>query len=360
MTRARAPYLEWAKNRPAPRIDLAGSNLLACSVEDLPGAREALDFAGDNPNGYPPLLAAIAAHAGFSPEGVATATGAAGANFLACAALLEPGDSVAAEWPGYDPLVGAARMLGAEVRFFERRFEASWAIEPDRVAAAMTPRTKMVIVSDPHNPTGVLAAPDALDEVARAAARAGAMVLVDEVYLETVGLPGPSPPPAAARSPAFVSTSSLTKAYGLSALRCGWALASPPVAERLRRARDIVDGSGSIPAERLSELALRRLPALRARAARILTANRALWRAFVGRTGLAVIEPAGTVAFPRLPDGSDGAAFARRLLEEDGVAVAPGAFFGSPAHFRVAIGGDTARLEEGLAAIARRLGRPAS
>ncbi len=347
--------MEWAKNRPRPRIDLAGSNLLACSIDDLPGAREALDFAGENPNGFPPLVEAIAAHARIAPEGVATATGAAGANFLACAALLERGDDVVAEWPGYDPLVGTARMLGADVRFFERRFDEGWAIDPGRVAAAMTARTKMILLSNPHNPTGVLAPPEVVDGVARAAGHAGALVLVDEVYLETVE--GDAPVPAATRSPGCISTNSLTKAYGLPALRCGWALAPPPVAEAIRRARDVVDGSGSIPAERLSALAFRHLPALRERAARILAANRALWRAFAETSAIDCVSPAGTVAFPRLPDGADGMAFADRLMARDGVAVAPGSFFGAPGHFRVAIGGDTGKLAEGLDGIARELGR---
>ena len=352
---ARAPYMEWAKSRPTPRIDLAGSNLLACSVDDLPGAREGLDFSGENPNGYPPLVEAIAARFSLAPDRVATGTGAAGANFLACAAVLEPGDAVVAEWPGYDPLPGAARMVGAEVRFFERRFADGWAIDPERVVAAMTARTKLILLSNPHNPTGALAPPEVLDAVGRAAERAGALVLVDEVYLETVE--GEAPAPAATRYPVFVSTNSLTKAYGLSALRCGWALAAPRVAEAIRRARDVVDGSGSIPAERLSVLAFRQMPALRARAGRILAANRRLWRGFLERSALECADSAATIAFPRLPDELDGAAFADRLMARDGVAVAPGAFFGEPRHVRVAIGGDTPRLAEGLEAILRHLGR---
>ncbi len=109
MTQSRAPYMEWAKKRPLPAIDLAGSNLLACSLSDLPGAREAVDIAGESPDGYAPLIEAIATYSGVPPERVATAGGCSGANFLAIAALVEAGEEVLIESPNYDPLPGAAR-----------------------------------------------------------------------------------------------------------------------------------------------------------------------------------------------------------------------------------------------------------
>ena len=350
MTLARAPYMEWAKNRPTPAIDLAGSNVLACSLADLPGARDAIELSGDNSNGYPPLLEAIAARAGVTPDRIATAGGCAGANFLACAALLASGDDVLVEWPGYDPLVAAARMLGASVRFFERRFEDGWALDLERVAAALTPRTALVIVSSPHNPSGVAASGASLDALARLAERSGFRVLVDEVYADT--LEGEPPPPAATRSPALVSTNSLTKSYGLSALRCGWSVAAPGLTEAIRRARDVVDGSGPIPTERLAALAFRHRDRLADRTRTLLAANRGLWRDLLARVPeLACVGSDASIVFPRFADGRDAAAFAARLFDREGVAVAPGAFFGAPAHFRVALGGDTEKLRAGLEAI---------
>src|SRR5919199_635999 len=111
--RFHAPYLEWAKMRRSPKFDLAGSNVLACSVDDLPGTRDAVDFTGKNDDGYAPLVEAIAVRYGVDASRVTTATGTSGANFLVCAALLEPGDEVLVERPGYDPLLGAPRMFGA-------------------------------------------------------------------------------------------------------------------------------------------------------------------------------------------------------------------------------------------------------
>ena len=349
--------MAWAKNRPAPSIDLAGSNLLACTLADLPGARESVDLAGDSPNGYPPLVEAIAVRAGVSTGQVATAGGCSGANFLVCAAVLRPGDEVLAERPGYDPLPAAAQMLGASVRFFERSFGEGWVLDPDRVAAAVTPRTKLLIVSSPHNPSGVAASPSSLRALARLGERNGFHVLVDEVYADTVD--GGSIVPAGTRSPAFISTNSLTKAYGLSSLRCGWSIAAPSVTEAIRRARDVIDVSGAIPAERLSALAFAHLPALARRAGEILARNRRLWAQFFQeRPELACVSADASVVFPRFVDGRDASPFTQRLFERTGVAVAPGSFFGAPEHFRVSLGGATENLERGLYEIAREISDP--
>ena len=354
MVRACAPYMEWAKKRPAAPIDLAASDLLACSLEDLPGAREAVDLAGHGADGFPPLLESIAARYGIAPDRVATAGGCSGANFLAFAALLEAGDEVLMERPLYDPLAAAARMLGASVRFFDRRFEEGYAIEPDRIAAAVTPGTRLVVLSNPHNPTGVQASGESLEALARLAESSGVLVLMDEVYQDTV-LQGRQPP-AATRSPVFLSTNSLTKAYGLSALRCGWALATPEIAERVRRARDAVDNSGPIPADRLAVLAFRHLDSLARRSRAIIETNAALLAAFLAsHRELECVPSRSIIAFPRLAGQADAGPFVRRLFERHGTAVVPGAFFGEPAHFRISCGGSTEAFSRGLEALAAAL-----
>jgi aspartate/methionine/tyrosine aminotransferase len=352
--RFHAPYLEWAKKRPSARFDLAGSNVLSCSIEDLPGAQEAIALTGKNDEGYAPLAEAIAARYGVDVSRVTTATGASGANFLVCAALLEPGDEVLVERPGYDPLLGAPRMFSAATNRVERRFGNAWAIDPDRVRHAMTPRTRLIVITSPHNPTGMVAAPETLDAVARIAEAAGAHVLVDEVYLDTSD---DTSPPAATRSDALITTSSLTKSYGLSGLRCGWVLAAPAIAERIRRARDIVDGTGSIVAERLATLAFARLDQLFERASRLLRINATLAREFLrSRHELEYVEPpGGTIVFPRLQGVADAENFTRRLLAEYHTAVVPGRFFEAPAHFRLGFGGATEPLRGGLAAIGAAL-----
>jgi aspartate/methionine/tyrosine aminotransferase len=338
--------MEWAKTRPAAEFDLAGSNILACSLDDLPGAREALGLSGANDNGYAPLIEAIGARYGVPAGRVTTATGTAGANLLAFAALLEPGDEVLVERPGYDPLLGAARLLGATTTRFDRRFEDGYALDPDLVRRAITPRTTIIVITSPHNPSGVPVAPAVLDEIGRIAGRQGAIVLVDEVYKD---LTGDASPPAAARSDTFVTTSSLTKSYGLSSLRAGWVIASDRISQRVRRARDVVDGTGSIVAERLAVVAFQHLEALAVRARTILVRNKAVVDAFLAaHPQLEYAPSAGTIVFPRIRGVDDAGPFVERLMTEYRTAVGPGRFFDAPAHFRIGYGGDTNTIRDGL------------
>ena len=342
--------MEWAKTRPVPEIDLAGSNILACTLNDLPGAREALALEGANDNGYQPLVEAIAARYGVEPDRVTTAGGTSGANFLVFAAVLETGDDVLVERPGYDPLAGAARMFGARTVEFDRAFEDGYALDPDRVRAAMTPRTKLIVITTPHNPTGVPVDAAALQEIGRLAERAGARVLVDEVYKDVTGDPAL---PAATLGDVFVTTSSLTKSYGLSSLRAGWTIAPPDLTYRIRRARDVVDGTGSIVAERLSVIAFQHLEALAARARSIFVRNKALADEFLAsRPELEWVPSAGTIVFPRIKGIADSQSFVTGMMRDHGTALGPGAFFGAPAHFRLGYGGDTDRIREGLARVA--------
>ena len=354
------PYLEWAKKRPVPRFDLAGSNILPCSIDDLPGARDAVALDGHNEYGYAPLIEAIAAHYGVDTAQVTTAQGASGANFLACAALVEPGDDVLVETPGYDPLFAAPRFLGARVNRFVRAFADGFALDPGRVRSAMTPRTRLIVLTSPHNPSGVIVDRAALEEVGRIAQANRAHVLVDEVYLDASAVSQAAQSrgqTSANQGDAFVSTNSLTKSYGLSGLRCGWILSSREVAERIRRTRDIVDGSGSIVTERLATLAFAHIARLEARTAALLETNGSLMREFLAshRTGLHCIPSSGTVVFPRLGGVDDTSIFAGRLLEHYETAVVPGRFFQAPQHVRIGFACTTDSLQGGLQALAAAL-----
>jgi len=343
-----APYIAWMKRAPEMANNLMGSNLLHCQVEDIPGAREELALDAFHEEGYEPLLEDIAGRYGVGVDRVSVATGASGANFLACGALLQAGDEVLVERPGYDSLLAVPRFLGAKINRFDRVFEEDFRVNPDRVQAALTPETRMIILSNLHNPTGALTSPETLRAVGELAESVGAKVMVDEVYLDSVH--GMDLVSAATLSPTFISTSSLTKAYGLSGLRAGWALSSPEIAEKVRRVRDVVDGVGSFPSELLAHLAFRNLPALRERARGILEPNMAVLRSFMeGRPELEWVPPAGgSVGFPRIRGIADASDFVVKLREEYDTGVVPGYFFEAPAHFRIALGGRGEILKEGL------------
>ncbi len=353
LAHAWTPYVAWMKRAPEMAFNLMGSNLLHCQVDDLPGAREELALDAFHEEGYPPLLEDIGQRYGVDVDRVSVATGASGANFLVCGALIQRGDEVVVERPAYDPLLGIPRFLGAEVRRFDRTFEEGFRVDPHRIRKLMTPRTRLIFLTNPHNPTGALVDDSTLREVGRVAEEHGARVLVDEVYLESIH--GQVLKPAATLSPTFISTSSLTKAYGLSGLRAGWALSDPALGERIRRVRDLVDGVGSFPSELLAHLAFQNLTALRDRARSILEPNLARLTAFMAaQEKLEWIRPAGgSVGFPRIVGLEDASSFVRTLREGYDTGVVPGHFFEAPAHFRIALGGRAEVLEEGL----QRLGR---
>ncbi|MDX1493197.1 MAG: aminotransferase class I/II-fold pyridoxal phosphate-dependent enzyme [Longimicrobiales bacterium] len=350
-----APYMTWAKHFVGARWDLTGSNLLPCTLDDLPGAREALRLDGRNDDGWPPLVKAIARRFDVEPDRVATGPGASGTNFLTLAALIHPGDEVLVEWPGYDPQAGAARLLGATVRTFPRGWDRRFALDPQAVEDAITENTRVIMITNTHNPSGVYADAETLERVGALARSVGAKVMVDEVYLDAI--PGLDRTPAATRDDVFITTNSLTKSYGLSGLRIGWVLADPETVERIWRVRDVVDGVGSVPSDVLGTVAFSRLDELLERARGILGPGFALFRDFVSsRPELTWVEPpGGSVGFPRLRGAESVDAFIHHAAERFDVSVTPGRLFGEPAHFRVAVAGRRDVLEQGLDALGKAL-----
>ena len=350
-----APYLRWAKTRPRVSCDLAASGLQPVTTGELLGdarARDVFELTGSNDEGLPALSDAIAARYHLPVECVSLAHAAAGANFLAMMALLEPGDDVLIERPVYDPLIAAARANGATVRHFTRDARRAFALEAAAVRTAMTAKTRLIVLSNAHNPTGQLADAHQLDAIGELARDAGAHVLIDEVYLEAQHDATPVPVPSAARGDVFISTNSLTKAYGLAGLKSGWVLSSPAIAERIRRAHDVVDGSGPFPTERLAVEAIRRIDQLRARARAILAANlAALDEMARNHPRLEWLAPqAGTTAFPRVRGVRDTSALVDYLINAHDTVVVPGHFFQAPDRIRISFG---ARPEAFEAAVKR-------
>src|SRR5581483_11316090 len=152
-----------------------------------------------------------------------TAEGTSFANFLAMATILNPGDEVLIENPHYGLLSDTVQYIGAEVRLFPRLAEEGYGVNPARVREAMSPRTKLIVLTNLHNPSSVLTPDATLREVVELARSVGARVLVDEVYLDAVY--ENTPRTSFHLGPEVVVTNSLTKVYGVSGLRCGWILA---------------------------------------------------------------------------------------------------------------------------------------
>lgn len=349
-------YIRWAKEHPPARINLAISGVELCPPRLL-GLR-ARDLVVNLPvrDGYRPLVGAIARRYRVTREHVFTVSGGTSfADWFAGAVVLDRGHEVLIERPTYEPLLRIAESFGAKIRRFDRRFETRYAIDVDRFEQLVSPATRLAIVTNLHNPSGVRIAQSDLERMARALARVGGYLLVDEVYLEC--LFGRTTESAVHAGPNVIAANSLTKAYGLDGLRSGWLLGPPELMARAWRLQDLLANNGVAPGEQLSVAAFKRLPAIRTHAHKTLDPNLdRVQRFFERETRLqAVVPEGGNVVFPRLPRGVSGDALAERLLSRYSTLVVPGRFFESPDHFRISFGFKPSLLERGLSNISRAL-----
>jgi len=343
-----SPYMQWAKLHSGARYYLAASGMSSYPFSGLPIKLEDLDPLNRGGSyGYAPLQEAIAAHCGVAPENVVSALGTSMANYLAMAAILEPGDEVLVEHPTYELLLSTLGFLQADIKRFPRRASSGFALDPEEVARAMTPRTKMIVIANLHNPSSAYAEEAELRAIGEIARRNGARVLVDEVYLEAAF--DRAPRSAVHLGPEFVVTNSLTKVYGLSGLRCGWILAEPDLVRRIWLLNDLLEVNAAHPAERISVIAFQNIARVRDRSRAILDANRPILNEFLAsRDDLESLPlEQGTVAFPRLLTGPADKFCELFRSKYDGTVV-PGSFFEMPDHFRVGIPIATDALRAGL------------
>ncbi|HVP55523.1 MAG TPA: aminotransferase class I/II-fold pyridoxal phosphate-dependent enzyme [Candidatus Eisenbacteria bacterium] len=349
-----SPYMEWAKLNSSAKYNLATSGIMSYPLAELPVLVEDLEINGPDSYGYKPLLERIARYNNVSPDCVVTAAGTSLANHLAMAGTFDPGDEVLVEHPTYELLETTALYLGAKLRRFERRFADGFRIDLAEVERNITPTMKLIALTNLHNPSGAYADEATLRAVGELAKAHGALVLVDEVYLETFY--EDRPPTALQLGDQFLVTSSLTKAFGLSGVRCGWVLANPDLCHRMRRIHDLYGVNPAHPADLISVIAFDNLDKVAARAQEILQTNRPELDTFLdARRDLDFVRPDhGTVVFPRLRHGNLED-FAELLREKYETSIVPGRFFDMPQHFRIGIGGDPEMTREGLHRLALAL-----
>jgi aspartate/methionine/tyrosine aminotransferase len=347
MRHKHSEYMHWSKTKSHARFNLATSSVAPLPLRELPVNLEKLEINGDNSYGYAPLQEAIAAHHGVDPESVVESAGTSMANHLAMAAILEPGDEVLIEHPAYGPILDVAGYLEAEVKQFPRAEENGWMVDPGEVRHSVTSKTRLIVITNLHNPTSVLTPDSVLREIGDIARSVGALVLVDEVYLDAVY--EETPRTSFHLGPEFVVTSSLTKVYGVSGLRCGWMLAQPDLAWKMRRLNDLYSATPVHPGELFSVAAFEHLNLLRERARQIVEADRRLLREFLEKQPEVSAVPTswGTTSFLKLRE-SNVDEFLGRLRSEFDTSAVPGRFFQMPDHFRIGMGVNTQMFAEGL------------
>jgi aspartate/methionine/tyrosine aminotransferase len=350
---AHSPYMQWAKLHSTAKYNLATSGVVGLPLADLGVSIDQLEINGPDSYGYGVLLRALAQRYRVPQECVVSAMGTSFSNHLALATATEPGDEILIESPAYDPILAAAKYLGLNVRRFKRRYEDKFAIDVAEIERNLTPRTRMIVLCNFHNPSGALVSDATLREIASLARRSNAYVMVDEVYREM--LYEAKPQSTFHIDPErFIITNSLTKAYGLSGLRCGWILAPAEIAQRIWNLHDIHAATYPFVAEQLSVVALNQLPRIAEQMETMLDENRRLLLAFLQeRDDLEYFWPEyGTIVFPRLKNGSVED-LCKLLREQYEVSVVPGRFFDLPDHFRIGVGAATDSVNAAL----RQLGK---
>lgn len=347
----RTRYLDWAlRFYGKVPFDAASSGIPLAPWSELGVPAPALD----DPSGYDALRRAIAQYNDVGEAEVVPALGTSGALWIAYASTLGPGDEVLVEHPGYEPLERVAEGTGATVRRFERRQDEGFRIDPARVAAKVGPRTRVIAVTNLHNPSGVRLDVETLRELALVAEARGAYLLVDEVYAAFDDLPegGVFGRSARAIAPNVLAVSSLTKCYGLGMHRIGWLLAPPEIVERAHAATIATTGHLPLSHANLGAAAFSGVGALARRAKAMLAGKRAIaerWAQSI--PGARWSHPReGLFGLVTLPGEGDLLGAIERTAETAGVLVGAGSFFGAPRSFRVSWATlDAARFEEALA-----------
>jgi aspartate/methionine/tyrosine aminotransferase len=335
---------------------LTAADLLALAGADADAVLGVL-LGYSQSNGTEPLRTAIAAlYPGATPDHVTVTNGSAESNFAICWHLLRPGDRMALMLPNYMQTWGLAHAFDADIRTFRLREAAGWQPDPDEVDGAIGPGTKLVVVTNPNNPTGAVLSADAMRRIVARADAVGAWILADEVYqgAERVGPPTPS---FWGMSERAIVVNGLSKAYGLPGLRLGWCVAPPALAAELWARKDYTTIGPGAMSDALATLALR--PEVRerilARTRGIIRANwevLAAWYATMDGEFTSRPPDAGAISYARYRADVNSSALAETLRRDHDVLVVPGDQFEMDRYIRFGFGPPQADLEAALERVA--------
>ena len=287
---------------------------------------------------------------GASPDQILVTNGSSEANFVLCWRLIEPGDRAAVMVPNYLQTWGLVQNLGARVTPFEH---------PADARSAITPGTKLVVVTNPRNPTGEVLSLPAQREIVESCRAVGAWLLADEVY-QGAELDGQITPSFWGTYERTIVVNGLSKAYGLPGLRIGWIVGPQSLIQEAWARRDYTTIGPSPLSDRLASLALE--PGTRARILErtrlILATNYPILHAWLKQFGSSFSwapPRAGAICWVRFSSSATDVTIVERLRTEHSVLLVPGSHFGSPGHLRFGYGDEREHLREGLAAAAQGL-----
>lgn len=314
-------------------------------------------------NGTIALRERIAAlYPGATPDHIEVTNGGSEANFVTMWHLVEPGDEVIAMVPNYGQTLGLAEAFGGVLVPWPLQFDAAarrWTVDLDHLRRLVTPKTRLIILCNPNNPTGARIGAADLDGICRIAADAGVWLLSDEIY-RGAELDGIESPSVWGRYERVIVTSGLSKAYGLPGLRIGWIASTPPLVETTWSYHDYTSIGPGAMSDLLARTALE--PATRAR---ILDRTRGILRAnlpvtceWLDRHGSRfsyALPDAGAIVYVKYAGDVNSTALVDRLRLEKSVLIVPGDHFGMDGYLRIGFGSETRHLRDGLDRLAALL-----
>ena len=339
-------------------INLADSSVKCANVSDLLAGEDArplleLPLYYPEVNGTTVLRERIAAlYSNASAANVLVTVGAAQANWMVCSTLLEQDDEVIVVSPGYRQVWGLAKNAGCRVKEAQLRQENNWRLDVDELERLATPKTKLISIVNPNNPTGSILSHEEMRRIVSICRMTGAWLHADEVYRGTEL--------AVDETPSFwgmyeraICVNSMSKAYGLAGLRIGWAVASPEMIEELWRRHEYAVIAASGPSMKLAEIALQ--PAKRKmlldRQRRLSREGHAVLESWVrGQEGRFSVSKAvaTSIAFVGYNFDMPSAELANHIREKASVLVAPGGYLGTENYLRITVGYESEKVRTAL------------
>jgi aspartate/methionine/tyrosine aminotransferase len=346
--------------------DMSESGVRPLTLRNLVEMGFDLDAFFDQPLGYSQSngtlelrerLAAI--YPGTDVEQIEVTNGTSEANYLIALSQLQPGDEVAMEVPNYMQMPGVARSLGATVRTFSLRQDRGWEPDWDEFERAVTPRARLLYLSNPNNPTGAILTRGAMERIVSRCESTGTWILADEVYLGAE-IDGERTTSFWGMSDRVIVTSGLSKAYGIPGVRVGWMVGPQPLLADCWSQHDYLTIGPNKMSDRLARVAVepRNRERCYARTRELLTHNLPIAREWIDRFDgrLTWREPqAGAIALVKYNADIDSVQIAERVRINQSTLIVPGSHVGLEGYLRIWLGGREEFLREGLRRIGNEL-----
>lgn len=307
--------------------------------------------------GNPELRENIAAlYSECTPSNVLVTVGAIEANYNSIRTLLQPGDEIAIMLPNYMQIWGIAKNHGLKINTFHLNQDKGWQVNLEELEQAITPKTKLIAICNPNNPTGYILTDEEMNAIVKAAEGVGAWILSDEVYTGAERVTDKETPSFYGRYDKVIAVGSMSKAYGLPGLRLGWAVSSSDIIEKIWRRHEYTTLSTSIFSNNLATIALSPdvRPRIIQRTRNYIRKGFPILQQWIDQQKdiFKMVPPqAAAIAFLQYQLNINSTKLANKLIQEKSVLIVPGDHFGMDKFIRVSFGLPKDFLKEGLTRI---------